>query len=1343
MSKRTRGIPIACLVIGLIAGGGQAAVAKPATPAKPPPAPAAGRATPASDAVAPADRAGVIGANWQKSSDRLWTTSGDSQGLHLLVADAEDGYVWRTAATLAEPGISSDRWIGNACLTASGRNAVVVYEPRHFSNREHLFNRGAFAAVVDVESGAVTKLDVNVSIAYYNPGCGAGEQAALTQSGATDLGRTRVHLVDTTSRKITSRIDVPGQLTAAVPFEGGIAAADGAKIVSVDRDGTTSTLVATAGRTASLTADGAGGLTFLQQVDDATTAVRRWDRTRRVSELGRGPLTDVTLARGTQGRVFITGKPARVAALPPGVTAVPSQPFAEVSTTGEAVLTTDAKPPAAGVRPDGSLPVGKHATFRATGRSAAFVVDPLTRISKRRAEGLAMAPQLKAARAEVARSAPAEPAGSATSPLEVDRYCAVSRNDVTAQAEQPHWAQVEWAATLAVEKNLTITRPAGWRGSGLPAWSPQTMERPIDLAGGGFVPAQIMLAVLAQESNMWQASWHALEGVPGNPLVGAYYGIRSGWSINFTQADCGYGVAQVTDGMRLAGRTKPYEVARPADEQKAIAIDYATNIAAGLRILQEKWNTTRGAGIVVNNGDPARPENWFASVWAYNSGLNPQASTGNTTGCAPSPTCTDSRGNWGLGWGNNPANPDYPYNRKPFLDGPDGGGGGGQADAAHPERWPYPEKIMGWAAYPIVKSDYRRPDFYEPGYGQAWWSTSADRTAAIKPPLNTFCGTQNNCSFPSGATGPGLCNYSDYHCWWHWPATYKPNCETSCGYRNPRYAAGAPEPARGTHYPPICPASGQSLPDLPAGALVIDESDNSIPVVRSDTCTTRAANNGTFSLVFNSNAVDYPSKIDFHQLGTGVNGHLWFAHEQSPELNASNKVGVTGTWTLNRTMNQWAKVWVHLPYTIGETQQAHYRIDRGSGAPAATRYKWRVAGQYRGSSQWVSLGAMQFMGTPSISLSNITRTKQETQGVDNVVWDAVAIQPLSAKPSDFVVAMGDSYSSGEGVVADPDTDFYPVSNHNTVPGNNAFRNGCHRAPNAWSRIATLADDSRTIGQRDDARDPKMDYQMVACAGTQSEHMLPSAGVNPITGKEFKDPTTNQPWTNGWRETAQNGSMREVTQMDSGFLDENTTLVTITVGGNDIEWTGVMEKCLFSFVLPECMNLDFTPKPSVGDQPAPERIGDYVPRVMEQKLRPTLATMLRAISAMAPNAKIVLMTYPKLLDPSDFCINIATVMQISGGETEFFNQASVEMSALANEIATTARTTGIKAWASDPVPAFEGHGYCSRNSGINGPTTDQGPGEKPSFLASSAFHPNADGAGYYRDTLNATLRSIGL
>src|SRR5688572_21174141 len=82
--------------------------------------------------------------------DRAVTVAGDANGLHVLVADEAMHYAWRTAATLAEPGTETDQWIGQQCVTASGRRAVVVYAPRELINETTLFGQGARVAVVDL-----------------------------------------------------------------------------------------------------------------------------------------------------------------------------------------------------------------------------------------------------------------------------------------------------------------------------------------------------------------------------------------------------------------------------------------------------------------------------------------------------------------------------------------------------------------------------------------------------------------------------------------------------------------------------------------------------------------------------------------------------------------------------------------------------------------------------------------------------------------------------------------------------------------------------------------------------------------------------------------------------------------------------------------------------------------------------------------------------------------------------------------------------------------------------------------------------------------------------------------
>ncbi len=156
-----------------------------------------------------------------------------------------------------------------------------------------------------------------------------------------------------------------------------------------------------------------------------------------------------------------------------------------------------------------------------------------------------------------------------TDPVESERSCAVPRNDPGSQAFQPKPRQVQWAVDRAVSGQLTELRPVNWRNLGnASSYSAQGLFPRVPLAGGGTIPPQVVLGVLAQESNLWQASRYTAPGSTGNPLVGDFYGSRPEedqaenviWSIDFDDADCGYGVGQITDGMRLAGtnaRTKP------------------------------------------------------------------------------------------------------------------------------------------------------------------------------------------------------------------------------------------------------------------------------------------------------------------------------------------------------------------------------------------------------------------------------------------------------------------------------------------------------------------------------------------------------------------------------------------------------------------------------------------------------------------------------------------------------------------------------------------------------------------------------------------------------------------
>lgn len=75
--------------------------------------------------------------------------------------------------------------------------------------------------------------------------------------------------------------------------------------------------------------------------------------------------------------------------------------------------------------------------------------------------------------------------------------------------------------------------------------------------------------------------------------------------------DCGYGVAQVTSGMANNSGT-------PSARQAIIGTDFVFNLAEGVRILADKWNSAAKYRPIAGNGDPAMLEDWYFAIWSYN-----------------------------------------------------------------------------------------------------------------------------------------------------------------------------------------------------------------------------------------------------------------------------------------------------------------------------------------------------------------------------------------------------------------------------------------------------------------------------------------------------------------------------------------------------------------------------------------------------------------------------------------------------------------------------------------------------------------------------------------------------
>ncbi|MGR6322824.1 hypothetical protein Q2K19_11415 [Micromonospora soli] len=893
-----------------------------------------------------ADPDQALGPKWTTSTDQLVTGAGDRNGFHVYLAREREAFAWSMLTTLNAGLPDAGAWTGSVCVTGSGKRAVAVYAPVSYTNKPELATKGAYVAVVDLTTGKATPLRERVQLAYYNPSCGTGERVLVTRP--TDVGQqtTEVLAIDAAAGRVTSTVRLAGQFTNAAPaadgdygiLRGGLHRLRAGKLTKIADPG---------GRPFAVRATAAGAIDVLtvdapkQGVADRATAHRYVGR--RHTVLGTAPATGLELVGLSGGRNALVGDLGGIRQRPSDLVMLPAAGKTRVASRQGHLLAMSVLPVETG-RADhrSSLAVTVRATDsgQVSRRTVTATAKPPADVAPPRA-GRIQTPQASIAAGEVISN----PAYWPT--------CAIPRNDIRRQVLQPSANQVEWAVDLAVQGKLTITRPANYLKTGMASYTPQGLF-PWS-SSDPRVPAQVMLAVLAQETNMAQASWHASPGDGGNPLVSDYYGTRSsaGWDyIDYSSSDCGYGISQVTDGMREDQTCAVCGPGWTELQRVAIATDYTANIAAGLQILVEKFQQVQSLGISVNTNDPRYIENWFLAVWAYNSGVHTADEPG-------------SLGNYGLGWYNNPANPSYPANRAPFLRLD-------QNDASHPSDWSYPERIMGWAEVPQWQWIDPYTKYSTPTFG----STSNQLSL---PGMYQFCQAANNCS-PFGDNSS-----CDESCWWHSDTSWVTEANP-LSTEKLVYAVGSAEPAAKRVYPKVC------TPFSATGALIVDDlADSSMNPLG---CAGQSWG-GKFTLRLGSPAGDlmsFHADIDLHQLGAGYLGHMWFSHSMDPDYAGLHKI--VGTWTPNiRSGTSSWDIVVHLPSHGANETGASYYIERGRGvAGDPAECPINQDAETLGVDRWVSLGRYTLGPGARVQLSNMIAGS--TGDVD-IAWDAMAFVPAS------------------------------------------------------------------------------------------------------------------------------------------------------------------------------------------------------------------------------------------------------------------------------------------------------------------------------------------------------------
>jgi lysophospholipase L1-like esterase len=162
------------------------------------------------------------------------------------------------------------------------------------------------------------------------------------------------------------------------------------------------------------------------------------------------------------------------------------------------------------------------------------------------------------------------------------------------------------------------------------------------------------------------------------------------------------------------------------------------------------------------------------------------------------------------------------------------------------------------------------------------------------------------------------------------------------------------------------------------------------------------------------------------------------------------------------------------------------------------------------------------------------------------------------------------------------------------------------------------------------------------------------------------------------------------------LSSATTLVSITVGGNDVGFTSVMETCVLESTS-SCVSAIDTAEGEMSSQ-----------------LPGELNNVLGDIAADAPNARVVVLDYPELYDlsKSSGCIGLSTTDRTD------LNQAADDLD---GQIQAAAGRYGDT--FGDVRSIFDGHQICDSDSWLH--SVDW-------FDLGESYHPTAEGQadGYY-------------
>ena len=255
-----------------------------------------------------------------------------------------------------------------------------------------------------------------------------------------------------------------------------------------------------------------------------------------------------------------------------------------------------------------------------------------------------------------------------------------------------------------------------------------------------------------------------------------------------------------------------------------------------------------------------------------------------------------------------------------------------------------------------------------------------------RPNDNTFCTVADNECDPGYIAGDvSFCKRTDRKCWWHRSVTFS---TTPADYPGSTAVSSEP-PWTQVHQPNCVRDDGGVEIDPPANAVIVDNIPNKA-TVRTGCNNSNWVSQGSFDVTYGKDGAGVPiGQIDWHQLGVGWGGHVWFTKNRK-DWNDQAHIN-KGTWR-PPDLSGVQQIQVHIPSNGASSERASYKIytSANDNDPYTV-----IINQHIHANKWVTLGNVTLQAGARVELTNLTG--EETYA-HNVAFDAVAFTPTTGAP---------------------------------------------------------------------------------------------------------------------------------------------------------------------------------------------------------------------------------------------------------------------------------------------------------------------------------------------------------